>query len=114
MYPAVLTVSSDGPAGTVQSSRMGIYKKEVNKEYNNRPVYQLDRGGQFLFSDDVGKWMIGPQAGGSTGGVATVKCGVITPPAAGWKYLDNGWKEDLQLRVSGEIIYWIQLLKQFH
>ena len=107
-------MSSDGPAGTIQSSRMGIYKLEAGQEYNNRPVYQLDRGGQFLFYNDVGRWTIGSQASGRGGWVATVKCGVLTHPAAGWIYYDNGWKEDLQLRVSGEIIYWIQLLKQFN
>ena len=104
MYPTVLTVSCDGSAGTVQSTISGIYKKEDSKEYNNRPVYQLDRGGKFLFYNDNGHWMIGSQASGTSGGISTMKEGLLTPPSTGWKYSDNVWKEDLQLRVSGEMI----------
>ena len=111
MYPTVLTVSSDGPAGTAQRNRMGVYKKEANKKYNNRPVYQLDRGGQFLFYSDYGYWTIGLQASGIFGGIHTMKKGLLTPPSTGWEYADNGWKDDPQLKVSGEMIYWIQLLK---
>ena len=98
-------MSSDGPAGTVKSSKMGIYKKEAGQEYNNRPVYLLDTGGQFLFYSDVGYWTIGPQASGISGGILTMKSGLLTPPSTGWKYSDNdGWKDDPQLKVSGEMI----------
>ena len=93
-------MSSDGPAGTVHSTRMGIYKMEANKEYNNRPVYQLDRGGQFLFYSDGGHWMIGPQASGTSGFIHTMKKGLLTPISTGSKYYDNGRKEDPQLKVS--------------
>ena len=86
MYPAELTVSSDGPAGTAQSSKLGVFLKEDSQQYNNRPVYQLDRGGQYLYYDDTGNWLIGPTAGGSNGGITTVQQGLLTPPATGWKY----------------------------
>ena len=106
MYPTVLTVSSDGPEGTVQSTISGIYKKEDSKEHNNRPVYQLDRGGQFLFYTEGGKWMIGPDSSRTTGNVCTVESGLPTPPINGWKCWnrDNGWREDPQLKLSGEPI----------
>ena len=75
MYPAVLTVSSDGPAGTAWSTKMGIYKKETSQEYNDRPVYiVLIRGGQFLFFNGDGYWCIGPKPSGvkAGGGISTV------------------------------------------
>ena len=105
MYPAELTVASDGPAGTAQGGRMGVYLKEDSRQYNNRPVYQLDRGGQYLYYDDNGYWLIGPTAGGSNGGIHTVQQGLLAPPTTGWKYSDEvGWNEDPQLTVSGETI----------
>ena len=107
MYPAALTVSSGEPAGTAQGSRMGVYLKGDSQQYNNRPVYQLDRGGEYLFYNDNGKWMIGPSANGTSGWITTVQLGLLTPPAKGWRYFDteNGqWKEDPQLTVSGETI----------
>ena len=104
MYPAELTVSSDGPAGTAQSSKLGVYLKEDSQQYNNRPVYQKDGGGEYLFYNDKGSWMIGPTASGSNGGIATVQPGLLTPPTTGWVYWDDGWNEDPQLTVSGETI----------
>ena len=79
VYPAELTVSSDGPAGTAQSSNLGVFLKEDSQLCNNRPVYQLDRGGQYLYYDDSGYWLIGPTAGGSNGGIATVLQGLLAP-----------------------------------
>ena len=106
MYPAELTVSSDGPAGTAQSSKLGVYLKEDSQQYNNRPVYQKDGGGEYLFYNDKGSWMIGPTASGSKGWITTVQQGLLTPPATGWKYYSSasGWEEDPQLTVSGEAI----------
>ena len=104
MYPAELTVSSDGPAGTAQSSKLGVYLKEDSQQYNNRPVYQKDGGGEYLFYNDKGSWMIGPTASGSNGGITTVQQGLLTPPTTGWVYWDDGWNEDPQLTVSGETI----------
>ena len=104
MYPAALTVASDGPAGTLVAAAMGVFLKRDRQQYNNRPVYQLDRGGVYLFYEDNGFWMIGPTVGGSNRGIITVRRGLLTPPATGWKYSDNGWKEDPQLTVSGETI----------
>ena len=75
MYPAELTVSSDGPAGTAQSSKLGVFLKEDSQQYNNRPVYQMDRGGEYLFYNDKGSWMIWSKASGSTGGIMTVQQG---------------------------------------
>ena len=104
MYPAALTVASDGPAGTVQSGRMGVYLNDTSQQYNNRPVYKLDRGGQFLYYRDSGHWAIGSTVG-EGGYISTLQTGLLTPPATGWRYVDDGqWKEDPQLTVSGETI----------
>ena len=100
MYPAVLTVASDGPAGTVQGSRMGVYEKEDSQQYNNRPVYQQDGGGDYLYYDDLGYWSIGPTLGGAIG-ISSLQTGLLTPPATGWRYVDTGgWTEDPQLTVT--------------
>ena len=103
MYPAELTVASDGKAGTAQGSRMGVYLKEDSQQYNSRPVYQLDKGGQYLFYNDYGYWMIGSKASGSTGGITTVQQGLLTPPGTGWKYWNKGWNKDPQLTVSSKL-----------
>ena len=82
---------------------MGVYKKEDSQEYNNRPVYQLDRGGQYLYYDDYGYWIIGPQANGSNGGIATTNQGLLVPPSTGWSYVDHNGTlvEDPHLKVGG-------------
>ena len=99
MYPAVLTVASDGPAGTAVSPYMGVYLKYDSQQYNNRPVYQKDGGGLYLHYNDGGEWVIGPTLGGAIG-IYTLQEGLLTPPAIGWQYFDNGWKEDPQLTVT--------------
>ena len=102
MYPDALTVASDGPAGTAQSSHMGVYLKEDSQQYNNRPVYQLDRGGQYLYYWSSGHWVIGLTPGVvAIYSISTLQTGLLTPPATGWRYWDDGqWKEDTQLTVS--------------
>ena len=108
MYPDAYAVSSDGPAGTAQSSKMGVYQKDDSLQYNNRPIYQLDRGGQYLYYRDAGYWAIG-QTVGEGGYISTLHRGLLTPPATGWRYVDNGqWKEDPQLTVSCETINMFQ------
>ena len=84
---------------------MGVYLNETSQQHNNRPVYLLDRGGQFLYYDDNGYWVIGPTVGGGAG-ISTLQTGLLTPPATGWRYVDEDgqWKEDPQLTVSGETI----------
>ena len=105
MYPDAYAVSSDGLAGTARPSYMGVYLKNDSQPYNNRPIYQLDRGGKYLFYADNGLWLIGSTPSGSSGGIKTVQQGLLTPPAAGWKYWDgNSWNDDTQLTVSGETI----------
>ena len=104
MYPDELTVASDGPAGTAQDDRMGVYLNDTSQQHNNRPVYLLDRGGWVMYYEDGGHWVIGPTVGGGAG-IATLQEGLLTPPATGWRYADDGqWKEDPQLTVSGETI----------
>ena len=104
MYPAAYAVASGGIAGTNQSSYMGVYLKEESRQFNNRPVYQLDRGGHYLWYYDNGYWVLGTPLGGGVG-IATLQKGLLTPPATGWRYWDYGqWKEDPQLTVSGETI----------
>ena len=102
-YPDAYAVSSDGPAGTYQSSRMGVYLKDESQLYNNRPVYELDRGGNFIYYDNDGHWDIGPRVGGGAG-ISTLQSELLTPPVTGWRYWRRGWKEDPQLTVSGETI----------
>ena len=106
MYPAALNISSNGTAGTAQSSRLGVYLKNNSQQYNNRPVYQLDRGGEYLWYDDDGTWGFGSTLGGDVGIYAPQK-GILTPPATGWRYYDSEtdeFIEDPQLTVSGETI----------
>ena len=99
MYPAVLTVASDGPAGNAGWG--GVFLKEDSQQYNNRPVYQRDGGGQYLYYDDLGYWSIGTTLGGAIG-IGTLQRGLLTPPATGWRYYSSssGWTEDPQLTVT--------------
>ena len=99
MYPAELTVASDGPAGTAWSSKMGVYQKENSQQYNNRPVYQKDGGGQYLYYNDLGSWVIGTILAAGIG-IDTLNKGLLTPPATGWQYLGNDLYEDPQLTVT--------------
>ena len=102
-YPVDLKVSSSGPAGTDNSDRMGVYLYDDSQLYNNRPVYQLDRGEEYLYYNDGGYWAIGPTVGGVLFGIATLQQGLLTPPSTGWRYADENdqWKNDPQLTVSG-------------
>ena len=103
----VFAVSSAGPAGTDQDVKMGVYLNDTSQQHNNRPVYILDRGREFLFYDDNGYWVIGLTAtvGGELSSISTLQTGLLTPPVTGWRYWDGGeWKEDPQLTVSGETI----------
>ena len=101
-FPAVYLVSSAGPAGTVHSSRMGVYLKEDSLTSNNRPVYQLDTGGVYLYNRNDGRyWLISPVSGSSSGLYMFVYTSSATPPATGWRYHDSGdWKFDNQLTVA--------------
>ena len=81
---------------------MGVYLNDTSQQHNNRPVYLLDRGGMFMYYEDGGHWVIGPTVGGELAGISTLQTGLLTPPATGWRYWDDGqWKEDPQLTVSG-------------
>ena len=95
-YPAALVISSGSPGLWTVSpwhSSMGIYLKEENLHYNNKPVYQLDRGGEFLYYSDSGYWMIGNSINATT----------IIPPSTGWSYFNGTDYLDMQVTLSGEI-----------
>ena len=102
-FPAAYLVSSAGPAGTVHSSRMGVYLKEDSLTSNNRPVYQLDTGGVYLYNYQLPSgskyWIIGPVSGSNRANMA-VETSSATPPATGWRYYDSYWKSDNQLTVA--------------
>ena len=90
-------MSTDGPAGTAVSSLLGLYN--YSHQYNSRPVYQLDKGGQYLFYNDGGYWMIGSEASGFSGSISTELRGLLTPPFTGWQYFDNGkWNKDPRMK----------------
>ena len=99
-FPAAYLVSSAGPAGTVHSSRMGVYLKEDSLTSNNRPVYQLDTGGVYLYNYVGRHWNIGPVSGSFTPAYMYVFTSSATLPATGWYYLDSVWKSDNQLTVA--------------
>ena len=90
-FPAAYLVSSAGPAGTVHSSRMGVYLKEDSLTSNNRPVYKLDTGGMYLYNYRGSYWVIGPVSGNPGGGYYMfVVTSSATPPATGtWYYKDG-------------------------
>ena len=96
-YPAALAMSSGSPGLWTVSpwhSSMGIYLKEDNLHYNNKPVYQLDRGGEFLYYSDIGYWMIGNSINATT----------IIPPSTEWFYFNGTDYLNINVTVSGEII----------
>ena len=100
-FPAAYLVSSAGPAGTVHSSRMGVYLKEDSLTSNNRPVYQLDTGGVYLYNHVGSFWFIGPVSGNPGAGIYMyVVTSSATPPATGWYYED---KQDNQLTVAAAL-----------
>ena len=92
-YPAALAMSSGSPGLWTVSpwfSSMGIYMKEDNLHYNNKPVYQLDRGGEFLYYSDTRYWMIGNSINATT----------IIPPSTGWSYFNGTDYLDMQVTLS--------------
>ena len=124
--PEYLTVSSSGPAGEVQSHRMGVYSL-TGETHNNMPVWSRHEGpaklfytnGKFIFMmmmiitllllvtiHDItgGKWMIGDTAT-ELGGVLSVDpAGDLWPhQVTSWKIYSGGWQSDPQLTVTGII-----------
>ena len=94
-------MASTGEAAEIQSARMGIYTiQSANHNYNNRPTYKHVEGNQFLFYNDLGSWIIWSVPSGTTGGIMTVKPGLLHIPAEGWKYWDDKWDYDSLLTVS--------------
>ena len=75
---------------------MGVYLKTTQLNAA-KPVYELDRGGPFLYYDGS-YWVIGNI-------IITELPGLTSPPGTGWIYEYNGgWYLDNQLTVSGETI----------
>ena len=104
-FPAAYLVSSAGPAGTVHSSRMGVYLKEDNLTSNNRPVYQLDTGGVYLYNYDSRYWLIGAVSGAQCCGrsyMGNLQGSSLTPPSTGWDYFNIPFsvEPDNQLTVA--------------
>ena len=54
--PEYLTVSSSGPAGQKQASKMGVYRQS-GETYNNKPVWSRHDGPLKLFYDN-GKFIL--------------------------------------------------------
>ena len=54
--PEYLTVSSSGPAGEVQSSRMGVYR-QTGETHNKKPVWSRHEGPAFLYLNS-GKFIL--------------------------------------------------------
>ena len=50
--PEYLTVSSSGPAGEEQYSRMGVYRL-TNMTHNKKPIWSRHDGTQQLFSEGM-------------------------------------------------------------
>ena len=91
-------MSSNGATGLYQpySGLMGVYLKTTQLNAA-KPVYMLDRGGQFLYYDGL-YWNIGNI-------ISTELPGLTSPPGTGWIYEYNGgWYLDNQLTVLGETI----------
>ena len=81
---------------------MGLYWKEDSLTSNNRPVYQLDTGGVYLYNYGGSYWVIGAVSGNPGAGYYMyVVTSSATPPATGWRYKDgNTYPLDNQLTVA--------------
>merc|ERR550532_42306 len=101
--PEYLLVFSSGPAGEVQSIRMGVYHQ--SGEHNDKPVWSRHDGSEKLFYSDSGYWYIGPDpATGSRGVSTTDRAGDKWPhQVSKWDYWFNEnrkWLYDKQLTVT--------------
>jgi len=97
-----LTVSSTGPAGKTQSSKMGVY--HLTEEYHkNEPVWSRHDGTQKLFYSYNDYWMIGPDPATNRGGVLTAEPAEDKWPqeVKFWKYYNGKkWVSDPLLIVT--------------
>ena len=123
VVPYYLTVSSSGPAGEKQDSKMGVYHQS-GETRNNKPIWSRHEGPEKLFYRNGkfrnivmmisnvhnhitdGYWMIGyPET--DSGGVRTVDPAGDQWPhqVRKWNYAMVGdvWQYDPQLTVTGNI-----------
>jgi len=102
--PVYLTVTSTGPAGKEQTSKMGVYQQQRGQTHNGRPVWERHDGTEKLFYDNTGHWLIGDDPASDAGGVSTAEGNLQTWPhqVKGWKYPDYDSKfiTDDQLTVT--------------
>lgn len=92
-----IRVSTTGPANSSQSVRMGLYERVDT--FFDRPVYLHQEIDEYLFymgGRTRGLWMIGPEVGFFSGGLANradTKC--VENIRQSWKYADGtGWSKD--------------------
>jgi len=99
--PVYLTVTSTGPAGKKQGSRLGVYQ-QIGETHHGKPVWERHDGTMKLFYDNRGYWLIGDDPASNTGGVVTVEGNLQTWPhqVTELRYADYGWKTDDQLTVT--------------
>ena len=70
--------------------------------YNNYPVYRKEEGGQVIFVDDRGEWVIFCEVGSKRSLRNRKEQNRDVPPFLGWQYWDNDaqkWNEDEELWV---------------
>jgi len=109
-----LTVSSTGPAATAQHSSMGIYFL-TDKTLNNFPVYEKEGGGQFMYVNKGGFWVICRELEPTFLPCSIMHASFRRPTPSfkevttitEWLYntnnpngRHNGWKYDIQLTVT--------------
>ena len=51
----VVTMSSNGGAAESQGSRMGIYRRELQKYQNGRPVWKMEGGDYYIYFNGINK-----------------------------------------------------------
>ena len=96
-------VSSQGEAARRLADKMGRYTLVGNiLLYDVIPVYKHDEEEAYLYRSKHGSWCIGPCAGDDKCSLSQLSnnVGHPSPPKIDpWKYHDNGWMEDVTLKV---------------
>ena len=104
-------MSSDGPAAHVvyeldqdgnPLNLMGVYEM-ISRRINGEPIWEIQRGGWFLYFDTMGHWAIGQQPETNAASMVTVEKFLENPLAASWWFWNGTkWLKDPSVRVSGE------------
>ena len=101
----MFTISSTGPATTVQKSSMGTFYMMDGVSRGNRPVWKKEGDDLFLYYAPDSVWSVGPDISSTSPYLYNpINPYLIYPNQTNWKFKNskNKYELDTQLQVEGE------------